>query len=156
MFIVTQDLQFMDKTSLNYANLFGYQAALGLKGQEYRAQHVMAISIFFWGLMVILTTQSQTYSSAFIMGIFEAAVTPCVKFRISINSMLLADASQWFDTHDGILVHSKGDSSAAVYLVIGSYISMGVSKLPVDMKPERWELIFYVLGGVTCLWAFLI
>lgn len=55
---------------------------------------------------------------------------------------------------------------------------MGVSKLPVDMKPERWELIFYIvrlpfletppnythqtnkhtfqLGGATCLWAFVI
>lgn len=25
----------MDKTALNYANLFGYQKALGLKGQEF-------------------------------------------------------------------------------------------------------------------------
>jgi len=35
MFLVTQALQFMDKTSLNYANLFGYQEALGLKGKEF-------------------------------------------------------------------------------------------------------------------------
>lgn len=35
MFLVTQALQFMDKTSLNYANLFGYQEALSLKGQEF-------------------------------------------------------------------------------------------------------------------------
>jgi hypothetical protein len=35
MFLITQALQFMDKTSLNYANLFGYQKALGLKGQEF-------------------------------------------------------------------------------------------------------------------------
>ena len=34
-FLITQALQFMDKTALNYANLFGYQAALGLKGQEF-------------------------------------------------------------------------------------------------------------------------
>lgn len=52
---------------------------------------------------------------------------------------------------------------------------MGISKLPVTMKPERWELIFYIvsffqntifiwfhyvdtvqLGGVTCLWALVI
>lgn len=57
----------------------------------------------------------------------------------------------------------------------GSYISMGVSKLPADMTPERWELIFYIvrisnifrslrearltihqLGGVTCVWAFVV
>lgn len=35
MFLITQALQFMDKTSLNYANILGYQAALGLKGQEF-------------------------------------------------------------------------------------------------------------------------
>ncbi|KAJ4292019.1 hypothetical protein N0V90_009918 [Kalmusia sp. IMI 367209] len=35
MFLITQALQFMDKTSLNYANLFGYQAALGLEGKEF-------------------------------------------------------------------------------------------------------------------------
>lgn len=28
---------------------------------------------------------------------------------------------------------------------IGSYIAMGVSKLPVDVKPERWQLLFYVV-----------
>ncbi|KAI8192316.1 hypothetical protein K4K51_003869 [Colletotrichum sp. SAR 10_75] len=70
MFLVTQALQFMDKTSLNYANLFG--SSLG------------------WG---------------------------------------------------GI---------------IGSYISMGVSKLPADLKPERWELIFFMLSGVTCVWSLVI
>ena len=35
MFLITQALQFMDKTSLNYANLFGYQDALGLKGKQF-------------------------------------------------------------------------------------------------------------------------
>ncbi|KAL1644839.1 hypothetical protein SLS61_008633 [Didymella pomorum] len=33
MFPIAQALQFMDETSLNYADLFGYQKALGLKGQ---------------------------------------------------------------------------------------------------------------------------
>lgn len=34
-FLITQALQFMDKTALNYANLFGYQKALGLEGQQF-------------------------------------------------------------------------------------------------------------------------
>lgn len=33
---------------------------------------------------------------------------------------------------------------------------MGISKLSPTMKPERWELIFYILGGATCLWAIII
>lgn len=35
IFLVTQALQFMDKTSLNYADLFGYQKGLDLKGQKF-------------------------------------------------------------------------------------------------------------------------
>ncbi|PVH97437.1 MFS general substrate transporter [Periconia macrospinosa] len=89
MFLITQALQFMHKTSLNYANLFGYQKALGLKGTQfnylsamvyagyffgqypcgwligrYPAQKVLATSTLLWGLTVILMTQTRTYSSA--------------------------------------------------------------------------------------------
>ncbi|KAK7698081.1 hypothetical protein SLS64_012855 [Diaporthe eres] len=56
MFLITQALQFMDKTSLNYANILGYQAALGLKGQEFNYLSAMGVR--------------------FLMGLFEAAVTP--------------------------------------------------------------------------------
>ncbi|MAD83206.1 MAG: hypothetical protein CL912_09585 [Deltaproteobacteria bacterium] len=35
IFLITQALQFMDKTALNYANLFGYKQALNLKGQQF-------------------------------------------------------------------------------------------------------------------------
>lgn len=35
IFLITQALQFMDKTALNYANLFGYQEALDLKGKQF-------------------------------------------------------------------------------------------------------------------------
>jgi hypothetical protein len=33
---------------------------------------------------------------------------------------------------------------------------MGVSTLPEDFQPERWKLIFYILGGATMLWAFVL
>uniref|UniRef100_L2GBN4 MFS transporter n=1 Tax=Colletotrichum fructicola (strain Nara gc5) TaxID=1213859 RepID=L2GBN4_COLFN len=174
MFLVTQALQFMDKTALNYANLFGYQAALSLKGQQfnylsamvyagyffgqypcgwligrYPAQRVMAISIFFWGLMMILMTQTRTYSSVcvrFIMGIFEAAVTPGLTLMTGF----------WYTRKETPLRQCIWYSSLGWGGIIGSYISMGVSKLPADLKPERWELIFFMLGGVTCVWSLVI
>lgn len=34
----------MDKTALNYANLFGYQAALNLKGQQFNYLSASAYS----------------------------------------------------------------------------------------------------------------
>ncbi|KAL0256687.1 hypothetical protein SLS55_009083 [Diplodia seriata] len=33
---------------------------------------------------------------------------------------------------------------------------MGISKLSTDTTPERWELIFYILGGITCIWAIVV
>ncbi|EMD59045.1 hypothetical protein COCSADRAFT_185539 [Bipolaris sorokiniana ND90Pr] len=175
MFLVTQALQFMDKTSLNYANLFGYQKALSLKGKEFNylsamvyagyffgqypcgwligrfpAQKVLAISIFCWGFTVIIMTQARTYSTAlfvrFIMGLFEAAVTPGLTLMTGF----------WYTRREIPLRQCIWYSSLGWGGIIGSYISMGISKLPVDMSPERWELIFYILGGATCLWAIVI
>ena len=63
-----------------YAGYFFGQYPCGWLIGRFPAQKVMAISVFLWGLMVIIMTQSRDYSSAlavrFIMGIFEAAVTP--------------------------------------------------------------------------------
>ncbi|GJN74884.1 hypothetical protein PLICBS_008977 [Purpureocillium lilacinum] len=179
MFLITQALQFMDKTSLNYANLFGYQTTLHLKGQQFNylsamvyagyffgqypcgwligrfpAQKVLAISIFLWGLMVIIMTQCRSYSTAllvrFIMGIFEAAVTPGLTLMTGF----------WYTRREIPLRQPRLTWTAQLcpWLggIIGSYISMGVSKLPEDMTPSRWELIFYILGGATCVWAFVI
>jgi MFS family permease len=95
----------MDKSALNYANLFGYQAALGLKGSDYSwlgggfyigylvaqfpmgyllgrfpAGRVLGICCFFWGLVVLLSTQALNFKSALAvriaLGMMEAVVTP--------------------------------------------------------------------------------
>ncbi|KAF7540337.1 hypothetical protein G7054_g1461 [Neopestalotiopsis clavispora] len=86
IFLVTQALQFMDRTALNYANLFGYQQALGLKGQQF---NYLSATLGWGG-------------------------------------------------------------------IVGSYISMGISTLPADQSPERWTLVFYILGGFTMLWSAII
>ncbi|TRX90605.1 hypothetical protein FHL15_008578 [Xylaria flabelliformis] len=174
IFLVTQGLQFLDKTALNYANLFNYQDALGLKGQEfnylsaivyagyfigqyplgniigrYPAQKVLATCILVWGVLVILLTQARSFSSA---SAFDHRFT-----HIEIVLMGLFEASV------------TPNSSPPMYLVIGSYVSTGIAKLPEDTTPERWKIIFYIvcmnesfsgpmltcfqLGGVTILWS---
>ncbi|KAL5448383.1 hypothetical protein PMIN06_007171 [Paraphaeosphaeria minitans] len=175
MFLITQALQFMDKTSLNYANLFGYQKALGLKGTQFNylsamvyagyffgqypcgwligrfpAQKVLSISILLWGFTVLIMTQARTYSGAltvrFFMGMVEAAVTPGLTLMTGF----------WYTRREIPLRQCIWYSSLGWGGIVGSYISMGISTLPVDFSPERWELIFYVLGGVTCFWAVII
>ncbi|KAH9885922.1 major facilitator superfamily domain-containing protein [Xylariomycetidae sp. FL2044] len=173
IFLITQALQFMDKTALNYANLFGYQTALNLQGQQFNylsamvyagyffgqypcgwligrfpAQKVIAVSILAWGFCVVIMTQCRTYSSAlglrFLMGIFEAAVTPGLTLMTGF----------WYTRREIPLRQCIWFSSLGWGGIIGSYMSKGISTLPADTKPERWELIFYILGGATMVWAF--
>ncbi|KAI8158944.1 hypothetical protein K4K49_003414 [Colletotrichum sp. SAR 10_70] len=63
MFLVTQALQFMDKTSLNYANLFGYQAALSLKGQQFNYLSAKRWELIFFMLGGVTTTQTTQLKS---------------------------------------------------------------------------------------------
>ena len=175
MFLITQMLQFLDKTALNYANLFDYQDALGLEDNQFnylsamlfagyffgqypcgwligrfKAQRVFAISCALWSLMVILMTQARTYSSVlalrFIMGLFEAAVTPGLTLM----------TGWWYQRREIPLRQCIWYSSLGLGGIVGSYISMGISTLPEDSTPARWEILFYILGGVTMLWSIII
>jgi len=103
-----------------------------------------------WGLMVIIMTQCHTFSSAlgvrFIMGVFEASVTPGLTLMTGF----------WYTRKEIPLRQCIWYSALGFGGIIGSYISFGISKLPEDFKPVRWELLFYILGAATCLWAFVI
>lgn len=165
----------MDRTALNYANLFGYQKALGLKGLEFNylsamvyagyffgqypagwligrfpAQRVISISILIWGVTVIIMTQCRTFSTAlalrFLMGMFEATVTPGLTLMTGF----------WYTRREIPLRQCIWYSSLGWGGIVGSYISMGISTLPDTLQPEKWELIFYILGGATCLWSFVV
>lgn len=160
---------------MNYANLFDYQEALNLEGKDfnylsamvyagyffgqypcglligkYPAQRVLGVSCLLWGFMVLMLTECHTYSSAlavrFLMGIFEAAVTPGLTLMTGF----------WYKRNEIPLRQCIWFSSLGFGGIIGSYISTGISKLPEDFQPERWKLIFYILGGVTMVWSFVL
>lgn len=172
IFFVTQCLQFLDRTALNYANLFGYQKALSLHGSQfnylsaivyagyffgqypcgwligrYPAQKLLGITCLIWGLMVLLLTQCRDYSSAmavrFLMGVFEAAVTPGLTLMTGF----------WYSRAEIPLRQCIWYSSLGFGGILGSYISMGISTLPENHVPERWQLIFYILGAITIAWS---
>ncbi|KAI7718360.1 MFS general substrate transporter [Hortaea werneckii] len=168
-------LQFIDKTALNYANIFGYQDDLKLVGKQfnylaamvyagyffgqypcgvligrYPAQKVLGICCLLWGLMVLILTQCHTFSSAlavrFIMGIFEAAVTPGLTLMTGF----------WYKRSEIPLRQCIWYSSLGWGGIVGSYISMGITKLAPDTQPARWEILFFILGGATMIWSFVI
>lgn len=133
-----------------YAGYFFGQYPCGWLVGRYPAQRVLGVSCFVWGLMVIIMTQCHTFSSAlgvrFIMGVFEAAVTPGLTLMTGF----------WYTRQEIPLRQCIWYSALGFGGIVGSYISFGLSKLPEDFSPVRWELLFYILGAATCLWAFVI
>ncbi|KAJ7910095.1 major facilitator superfamily domain-containing protein [Mycena leptocephala] len=160
MFLVTQTLQFLDKTALNYANLFGFQTALKLTGNDFKvyfgyavsqypmqiligrfpAQKVLAITIFMWGLCVLTISQCTNFHTAmlnrFILGIFEASVSPCLTIMTG-----------WWYTRQEIPLRQFIWYSGLA----------GISRIsPTAPGPAKWQYIFYILGAITMAWSFVI
>ncbi|KAJ7625894.1 major facilitator superfamily domain-containing protein [Roridomyces roridus] len=176
IFLVTQTLQFLDKTALNYANLFGYQKALGLHGMQfnwlsgmvyfgyavtqypiqiligrYPAQKVLSITVFLWGLCVLTMVKCTNFKTAmvnrFFLGMFEASVSPSLTLMTG-----------WWWTRQEIPLRQFIWYSALGWGgIIGSYTSTGISRIsPTAPGPEKWQYIFYILGSITMLWAILL
>ncbi|KAJ7609432.1 major facilitator superfamily domain-containing protein [Roridomyces roridus] len=176
IFLVTQTLQFLDKTALNYANLFGFQQALGLTGDQfnwlagmvyfgyavtqypiqiligkYPAQKILAVTVFMWGLTVLTMVKVKNFHTAmanrFVLGMFEASVSP------SLSLM----TGWWYTRREIPLRQFIWYSALGWGGVIGSYISTGISRIsPTAPGPEKWQSIFYILGSVTMLWSVVI
>lgn len=175
IFLISQAMQHLCRTTLNYVNLFGYQETLELHGNQFSyltsmvyvgyflgqypcgwlvgrfpAQKVLACGILGMGLMTILMTQCRSFGSAlavrFLVGVFTASVTPGLTLMTGF----------WFTRREIPLRQCVWFSAVGWGGILGSYIAMGVSKLPAGMHPTRWQLIFYIMGGATCLWAFVV
>ncbi|KAK0479698.1 major facilitator superfamily domain-containing protein [Armillaria novae-zelandiae] len=173
IFLITQTLQFLDKTALNYANLFGFQADLNLHGNQfnwlgsmvyfgyaiaqypaqvligkYPAQRVLSCAVFIWGLCVLTMVWCTNFRTAmvnrFFLGMFEAFVSPCLTLM----------TGWWYTRHELPLRQFIWYSGLGWGGVIGSYVSTGISAISDNHTgPEKWQYIFYILGSVTMAWA---
>ncbi|KAJ7166961.1 major facilitator superfamily domain-containing protein [Mycena filopes] len=176
IFLITQTLQFLDKTALNYANLFGFQTALKLEGNQfnwlsgmvyfgyavsqypiqillgkYSAQKIVSITVFMWGLCVLTMSQCTNFKTAmvnrFVLGMFEASISPGFTLM----------TGWWYTRHEIPLRQFIWYSGLGWGGVIGSYVSTGIARIsPTAPGPEKWQYIFYILGAVTMAWSFVI
>ncbi|KAK0185191.1 major facilitator superfamily domain-containing protein [Armillaria mellea] len=176
IFLITQTLQFLDKTALNYANLFGFQTDLNLHGDQfnwlgsmvyfgyaiaqypaqvligrYPAQRVLSCAVFIWGLCVLTMVWCTNFRTAmvnrFFLGIFEAFVSPCLTLM----------TGWWYTRQELPLRQFIWYSGLGWGGVIGSYVSTGISAISDNHAgPEKWQYMqvsFYILGSVTMAWA---
>lgn len=175
IFLITQAFSHMCRTTLNYVNLFGYQEALELHGNQFSylsamvyvgyflgqypcgwligrfpAQKVLSCGVLGMGLLTIVMTQCRDFSSAlgvrFLAGVFMSSSMPGLTLMTGF----------WFTRREIPLRQCVWFTAVGWGGILGSYISMGISKLPEDMSPQRWQMVFYIVGGAACVWAFVV
>ncbi|KAH8117460.1 MFS general substrate transporter [Phellopilus nigrolimitatus] len=167
LMFITGVLQFLDKTALNYANLFGIRADLNLTGNQYS----WLASLFYLGYLVaqfpasylfsrfssgkllgvfLAFTWSKTFAQAsacrFLLGVFEAPITPGITLAVG----------HWWTRDEAALRYNFIYSSLGWAGIIGSLMSTGISINGIDGPVKKWQLVFIVLGTLTIFWGLII
>lgn len=168
-------LQYLDKTSLNYANLLGitedlhfssydyswlgsifylaYLAASPLHGyllQKCNITYYLGINIFLWGLTLALHAAAFNYASLVVcrlfLGFFEGALTP--------GFILIT--GRFYKSKEQIARTSIWFSMNGWAQILGGAISYGVlnEKRPSHLKV--WQQLYIILGCITIAYSFVV
>ncbi|CAK4031042.1 allantoate permease [Lecanosticta acicola] len=173
LLFVTYTLNFMDKTILSSAAVFGLKESTHLHGTQYSwvssifyfgylfweypttiliqrfpIGTYVAGNTFLWGAVVALTAACTNYGGLmtvrFLLGVAEATISPAFLFI----------TSSWY-TRDEVPtrvgIWFAGNSLGGVAT---SFLAYGLGH--VDNRLEPWQWMYIVLGGMTFLWAFVL
>ncbi|GAA5919749.1 hypothetical protein JCM6882_008936 [Rhodosporidiobolus microsporus] len=173
LFLLTQTLQYLDKTALNYAKVFGMDKAMGLTSFQYSwtasifylgylvaqqpanyligrfpANRVLGGTCVLWGGMVLAMLGCKSFAAAmavrFLLGFFEAAVTPGLSLM----------TGQFYTRRESPLRQTIWYSSVGWGGMIGALMAAGIEKRSEDsLAVPRWQLIFLILGIITVGWG---
>ncbi|KAH8427376.1 uncharacterized protein LDX57_005089 [Aspergillus melleus] len=166
----TYMLNFMDKTILSSASVFGLIDDTNLVGQQYSwvssifyfgyffweaptnlliprlpVAKYLTVNTLFWGAVVALTAACVNYGGLlavrFLLGVAEATITPAFMFI----------TTSWY-TRDEIPMRTgiwfSGNSIGGL---VASLLAYGVGHIPGPLSP--WQWMYIILGVATFLWA---
>ncbi|KAJ0158223.1 putative transporter [Colletotrichum tanaceti] len=176
LLFITYMFNFMDKTILSSASVFGLRDDTNLKGQNYSwvssifyfgyfawtyptsiliarlpVAKYMTANTLFWGAVVALTAACRNYGGLlavrFLLGVAEATITPAFMFL----------TSTWY-TRDEIPTRTgiwfAGNSVGGL---VASFVAFGFGHVPPnDHGLGPWRCMYIVLGVLTFVWAFVL
>ncbi|KAK2738250.1 hypothetical protein FQN57_007113 [Myotisia sp. PD_48] len=160
-------MQFVDKVSLNYAAVMGLPKDLKLKNNNFSnaataffiayliaevptayvlnkvaAPKWLGINVILWGISTACTAAAKDYktllAARIFLGIFEAAVAPC----------LVLISSQWYTKSEQAPRFSLWYSGLGLGQIIGGLVSYGFQQVIIPSF-TGWKIMFVVLGAVT-------
>ncbi|KAI0707431.1 MFS general substrate transporter [Cerioporus squamosus] len=171
MLCMCQGLSYLDKTALNYGNLYGMKTALHLSGnqfswfasifyigylignypdgwllQHYPSGKVLAITTLIWGTIVITTPACTNFAGTmvnrFFLGLLEAIVTPGMTILTSI----------WYAQNEvpfRALIWYSFNGWAGIF---GGFVAYGIGHIE-DPGIDLWKYIFLILGAISILFS---
>ncbi|KAK0216190.1 major facilitator superfamily domain-containing protein [Armillaria fumosa] len=170
---ITYNFNFIDKTILSSASVFGLKADTHLVGQQYSwvssvfyfgylgwaypttyliqrlpVGKYVSINTIIWGALVALTAACKNFGGLvtvrFLLGVAEATITPAFVY---ITSM-------WY-TRDEIPIKTgawfAGNSFGGLVASLAAY---GIGRIEEPLSP--WQWLFIIFGLATGLWGVVI
>ncbi|KAK8128090.1 hypothetical protein PG984_009198 [Apiospora sp. TS-2023a] len=179
----TYMLQFLDKSSINFAVVFGLKKGTNLQNQDY----AWLSSIFYFGLFSLdcylfaqypagyllqrLPTAKLIGSTIIVWGILLITTPACTNFAgIAANRFLLGVSeavvnpgfvlvmSMWYQAPEQPLRLVTYYSMNGVAGIFGGLLGYAIGHITSGALPGQWMYIFLIFGAVSLAWgaAFLI
>ncbi|KAL4899374.1 hypothetical protein BDW74DRAFT_183772 [Aspergillus multicolor] len=171
---LTYFLQFLDKVSLNYANIMGLQKDLGMSGndfswlatafyiayavaeipqgillQKYPISKVLGFNVLIWGVLLCCSAAAHNYAGILairtLLGMMEAVIAPSLTLYTSM----------WYTRAESTPRFGLWYCGLGVGQIIGGLISFGAQHAPVGGW-AGWRIMFVVIGIVNLLVALLV
>ncbi|KAI1621289.1 MFS transporter [Exophiala viscosa] len=168
---VTLFLQFLDKSTLSYASIFGIIEDAHLVGTDYSwlssifyfgymisqpisaytMQHFspakcLSFSVFWWGVILFMHVVCDSFAKLmavrFFLGMAEAIVTPA----------FLLITSGWYPRSMQPLRMGAWYAFNGVAIMFGGLIAYGLGHIHVD-NISPWKWMFIVPAGMSILWS---
>lgn len=173
LLFITYNFNFMDKTILSSAAVFGLKDATDLHGQDYSwvssifyfgylfweyptsiliqrlpVGKYVSVNTFFWGAVVALTAACTNFAGLatvrFLLGVAEATISPAFLF---ITSM-------WYTRSEVPTRVGIWFAGSSLGGLITSFLAYGLGHVERPLQP--WQWMFISLGAATFLWGFVL
>ncbi|CZR65743.1 related to allantoate permease [Phialocephala subalpina] len=163
--------QSLDKGTLGFASIMGIKKDAHLVGQDYSwlgtilymgvlvgeyptnlllqklpVAKYLATNVFLWGCVIACSAAAENFRSLmvvrFLLGVFESCVQPS----------FIIMTTMWYTKREQAVLTSLWYCMTGVQLMVGGIIAWGASHYT-HHTIYSWQLLFLVLGCVTCVWA---
>ncbi|KAH8596305.1 major facilitator superfamily domain-containing protein [Bisporella sp. PMI_857] len=117
--------------------------------QKFPVAKYLATNVFLWGIVIACSAAAKNFRALmvvrFLLGLFESCVQPA----------FIIMTSMWYTKREQAVLTSLWFCMTGVQLMVGGIIAWGASHY-VGHTIYSWQLLFLVLGILTCVWGLFI